>query len=153
MQYDDEKTRKPLDRDKVIQGERAEIERFKKMGVHVCVDQVVLHSLFVCFVLFIVLLSVVLLFFVLLSAVCCFVVCCCGVVVVVVLVLCCCCWRVVVVVGVLLCVVCCVLCVVCCVLVLSFQTRALMCDVYVHNDMAMQRQSLRLIELITCVMS
>ena len=26
-----------------------------------------------------------------------------------------------------------------------FQTRALMCDVYVHNDMAVQRQSLRLI--------
>ena len=30
-------------------------------------------------------------------------------------------------------------------LLFLFQTRALMCDVYVHNDMAMQRQSLRLI--------
>ena len=38
-------------------------------------------------------------------------------------------------------------------LLLLFQTRALMCDVYAQNDLAMQRQSLRLIELITCVLS
>ena len=44
-----------------------------------------------------------------------------------------------------------VVCCGCVVVVLLFWTRALMCDVCVYNDMAMQ-QSLRQIELITCVM-